>query len=89
MSQLCQDTEGCAKVFEQMRSRLVVLKREYELGDAQLRELVQREAVLRETLLRISGAVQVLEEILASDLLLPDGVASGKQAVDAATLSVP
>jgi hypothetical protein len=51
---------------EQMQSRLLELKGEYELGDQRLRDLVQQEAAVRETLLRISGAIQVLEELLAS-----------------------
>lgn len=49
---------------ERMRSRLLELKREYELGDQRLRDLLQQEAAVRETLLRISGAIQVLEELL-------------------------
>jgi len=47
---------------ERIASRLAELKREFHLGEEQLRDLVQREAALRETLLRISGAIQVLEE---------------------------
>jgi hypothetical protein len=49
---------------ERMRSRLLELKREYELGDQRLRDLLQQEAAVRETVLRISGAIQVLEELL-------------------------
>jgi hypothetical protein len=45
-------------------ARLVELRREFQAGEGQLRELVQREAALRETLLRISGAIQVLEELV-------------------------
>lgn len=52
---------------ESLSARLDQLRREYELGQAQLRELVEREAALRETLLRISGAVLVLEELLDTD----------------------
>jgi hypothetical protein len=48
---------------ERVRTRLAELRREYAAGEAQLRDLVQREAAVRETLLRISGAVQVLEEL--------------------------
>ena len=50
---------------ERMQSRLLELKREYELGDQRIRDLLQQEAAVRETLLRISGAIQVLEELLA------------------------
>lgn len=49
---------------ERVQARLAELKQEYVTGKAQLRELLQQEAALRETLLRISGAIQVLEEVL-------------------------
>jgi hypothetical protein len=50
---------------DQIRQRLDQLKQEYELGETRLRDLTQQEVVLRETLLRISGAIQVLEELTA------------------------
>jgi hypothetical protein len=46
-----------------LSARLTELRREYALGEGRLRELVQQESALRETLLRISGAIQVLEEL--------------------------
>jgi prefoldin subunit 5 len=49
---------------EQLQARLDDLKRQYQLGEGQLRELGRQEAALRETLLRITGAIQVLEELL-------------------------
>ena len=49
---------------DQLRLRHAELTAEYQAGEARLRELVQQESVLRETLLRISGAVQVLQELL-------------------------
>jgi hypothetical protein len=49
---------------EQMRARLAELQLQYQTGQAQLQELVRQEAALRETMLRISGAIQVLEEML-------------------------
>jgi hypothetical protein len=42
------------------------LKSEFEAGQRMLADLESRQAQLRETLLRISGAVQVLEELLAA-----------------------
>jgi predicted nuclease with TOPRIM domain len=52
---------------EQLRRRLEELKKEFELGQARLRELDTEQARTRETLLRISGAIQVLEETLAQE----------------------
>ena len=51
---------------DQLQERLDELKRQYQLGEGQLRELVRQEAALRETLLRITGAIQVLEELLGT-----------------------
>jgi hypothetical protein len=48
-----------------MQSRLAELRQEYQRGQGQLHELTRQAAVLQETLLRISGAIQVLEEMLA------------------------
>jgi hypothetical protein len=39
------------------------LKKEFETGQARLRELEAEIAYVRETMLRISGAIQVLEEL--------------------------
>jgi len=50
---------------ERLHTQLKVLKREFETGQAKLREIEAQQAHLRETLLRISGAIQVLEEELA------------------------
>lgn len=49
---------------EQLENRLNELKREFELGQNKLREIETEEAALRQTLLRISGAIQVLDEVL-------------------------
>jgi predicted nuclease with TOPRIM domain len=49
---------------KQIQNRLEELKKEFETGQARLQELEMQESRLRETLLRISGAIQVLEEML-------------------------
>jgi predicted nuclease with TOPRIM domain len=45
--------------------RLEILKKELETGQAELEKLEKQRAYLQETVLRISGAVQVLEELQA------------------------
>ncbi|GGT11731.1 hypothetical protein ACIBIZ_11265 [Nonomuraea spiralis] len=54
-------------MMDQLRERLADLTREYQLGEAQLRDVVRQDALLRETLLRISGAMQVLEELCQAE----------------------
>lgn len=49
---------------ERLQTRLLELKHEFETGQGKLQELDQQQIRLRETLLRISGAIQVLEEML-------------------------
>lgn len=49
---------------EKLQQRLQLLKTEFEAGQKMLAELEEKQAGLRQTLLRISGAVQVLEEVL-------------------------
>ncbi len=50
---------------DKLEQRLKELKAEYETGQKMLADLEARQSELRHTLLRISGAVQVLEELLA------------------------
>jgi hypothetical protein len=50
---------------EQLEHRLSKLKSEYEAGQKMLTELDAKRANLHETMLRISGAIQVIEEELA------------------------
>ena len=50
---------------EQLEQRVSELKAEQEKGQQMLAELEGRATDLRQTLLRISGAIQVLEELLA------------------------
>ena len=50
---------------EQIQARLEELKKELEPGQAKLQKVEMQRTYLRETVLRIDGAVQVLEELLA------------------------
>jgi septal ring factor EnvC (AmiA/AmiB activator) len=47
-----------------LKKRLEQLRQEFASGQNQLADLDQKRANLRDTLLRISGAIQVLEETL-------------------------
>lgn len=47
-----------------LEERLNSLRKENEAGEAQLRALTQRSEELQRTLLRIRGAITVLEELL-------------------------
>jgi septation ring formation regulator EzrA len=51
----------------QIEQRLQELKAEFTSGQKMLAELEAKEINLRETLLRISGAIQVLEELLTQE----------------------
>ena len=57
---------------DQLQRRLDDLKTEYEAGQKMLAELEVKQAALRDTLLRIAGAVQVLEEELGREDPPPD-----------------
>ena len=50
-----------------LQARLATLRSEYSAGQRLLAEAEARTATLREQLLRIGGAAQVLEELLAVD----------------------
>ena len=50
---------------QQIEARLKELRSEYEKGQTQLRQLETQVTSVRETLMRISGAIMVLEEVLA------------------------
>jgi predicted nuclease with TOPRIM domain len=49
---------------EQIKNRIESLRLEYRTGQEVLAELEGREASVKLTLTRISGAIQVLEELL-------------------------
>ncbi|RKG79687.1 hypothetical protein D7W79_09810 [Corallococcus exercitus] len=48
-----------------VEQRLAELRGELDLGQKQLAMLEARSAELKQTLLRISGAIQVLEDVMA------------------------
>jgi hypothetical protein len=58
-------------VAERARDRLTVLRHELQLGETRLRELDREQAQVQQTVLRISGAIQVLDELLGT----PSGAA--------------
>ncbi|MEU6113310.1 hypothetical protein ABZ840_01870 [Streptomyces sp. NPDC047117] len=59
---------------QHIEARLARLRDEYEAGQQMLAELESKQLELGRTLLRISGAIQVLEELRATDT--PDGNAA-------------
>ncbi len=67
------------EIEHKLRSRLAELRAEYDKGQQTLHDLETQAANLRATLLRISGALQVLQETLGE----------GAAADAPATLSAP
>ncbi len=49
---------------EQLQRRLEELKKEFRAGRVRMADLEEQQLTLQQTLLRISGAIQVLEEEL-------------------------
>ena len=49
---------------EELQRKLDELKKEFEVGQNRLRELETEQTYVRETMLRISGAIQVLQELI-------------------------
>lgn len=67
---------------EQLQKRVEQLREEFENGEKMLADLERRQASLRETLMRIAGAIQVLEEELsksAENDNVENIIASGKK----------
>ena len=63
----CRDGRSTVVMREQAEQRVSELKAELQKGQQVLAELEARQAELRQTLLRISGAIQVLDELLAGN----------------------
>ena len=49
----------------QIQNRIDTLRKEMEVGQQRMQDLERQLAQLRDTMLRISGAIQVLEELQA------------------------
>jgi hypothetical protein len=62
---------------EVIQARLEVLRRELDRGQAELQKVKTQRKYLQETLLRIDGAVQVLEELAEGRPVEQNGVAPG------------
>ena len=52
---------------QRLQERLKLLRSEFDSGQKMLADLDARQTQLQNTLLRIGGAIQVLEELLDSD----------------------
>jgi predicted RNase H-like nuclease (RuvC/YqgF family) len=50
---------------DQVQARIEALRKELEVGQQRMQELERQLTQLRDTMLRISGAIQVLEELQA------------------------
>ena len=59
---------------EQLLDRLASLKKEFEAGQKRLGELEAEQAYVRETMLRISGAIQVIQELVDEPKPASEGV---------------
>ncbi|MGH3913663.1 MAG: hypothetical protein ACRDTC_09655 [Pseudonocardiaceae bacterium] len=68
---------------EQVQKRLTELEAEYRAGQEMFADLEAKRADLQQTLLRISGAIQVLKEILEPE---PDPAVNGAAAPQPGTL---
>jgi hypothetical protein len=70
-----------AEVAERAEAQLEILRKEFEAGERRLAELERQRAQLTETMLRISGAIQVLEDVLGQSAAEPasDSDADGSE----------
>ncbi len=60
---------------QRLEQRLKALRQELETGQKMLADLEARRLELQQTILRIGGAIQVLEELLAAEPSAANGVA--------------
>ncbi|MCJ1676509.1 hypothetical protein MTF65_03910 [Streptomyces sp. APSN-46.1] len=75
--------DNCQKSdpLDRMRERLDELRRDYQKGQGQLQQLMRQEAETRDGLLRVSGAIRILEEMLP-DPPDTDGAAAQPEGAD-------
>jgi hypothetical protein len=67
---------------DRVSRRLAELRAEYDAGQRAMAELETRRTALRDTLLRISGAIQVLEEVATDTPAAPAPGAADDEASD-------
>ncbi len=72
---------------QRLDQRLTALRQELQAGQRILADLDARRLDAQQTLLRIGGAVQVLEELLAAELAAANGAASPATADTAGSLT--
>jgi hypothetical protein len=66
-------------VREQLEARLSELQKDFDVGEKRLRDLESEATHLRETLLRISGAIQVVKELLIDPAPAANGAIAPQQ----------
>jgi uncharacterized protein with von Willebrand factor type A (vWA) domain len=71
---------------EQLQARLETLKKEFEAGEVELEKVEKQRTYLRETMLRIGGAIQVLEEVLGENQLAEQRSGSDSSETDLGSL---
>jgi len=74
------------RMHERIQSRLDELRKEFETGQAELDKANKQQEYLRETLLRISGAIQALEELVTNEQSVEQRNGAGDGEVNAASV---
>lgn len=73
---------------DQVGPRLEILRRELEVGQQRLQELAAEQGRVRDTMLRISGAIQVLEEMQKETTPVSDAAGPEQNGSDLAAVGV-
>ncbi len=63
----------------QVQARIESLRKELEVGQRRMHDLERELAQLRDIMLRISGAIQVLEELQAEAAAAPDAAVGAEE----------